>query len=105
MVLMFDTVLHLPAYAADYLGSNRPAGDGSLRPQLFSGAFMNITPITVALAGVLIALSGCNRADNDRTTSVPPGADRAAIVGQTPLGLSAPPAPAERGPIPANANA
>ena len=66
---------------------------------------MNMTSTTLALAALTIALSGCNSADRDRTTSLPRGVDSAAVVQQTPSGLSAPRAPAERGPIPANANA
>jgi len=66
---------------------------------------MKMTPTTLAFAGLAIALSGCNSADTDRTTSLPRGVDSAALVHQTPSGLSAPPAPAERGPIPPNANA
>jgi hypothetical protein len=66
---------------------------------------MNMSSTTLALAALTIALSGCNSADTDRTTSLPRGVDSAAVVQQTPSGLSAPPAPAERGPIPPNANA
>ncbi|HUP90471.1 MAG TPA: hypothetical protein VM100_14025, partial [Longimicrobiales bacterium] len=54
---------------------------------------------------VLIALSGCDRTDNNRTTSIPRGVDAGSIVQQTPTGLSAPPAQPDRGAIPPNANA
>src|SRR5438132_6272827 len=66
---------------------------------------MKTTSITLAIAGVTLALSGCNSADTDRTTSMPRGVDPTKVVQQTPSGLSAPAAPAERGPIPPNANA
>jgi len=56
------------------------------------------------LAGITIALAACNSADQNRTTSNPPG-----VAGPTslnvPLGPSAPAAPPLRGPVQANANA
>jgi hypothetical protein len=54
--------------------------------------------ILMALCGA--ALAACS--NSDRTTSIPRGADYATVQGE-PSGFSAPPAPAERGPIPANA--
>ena len=58
----------------------------------------NILIVTTAL-GLSLALSACNNADVNRTTSVPRGADSTALVKGEPTGLSAPPAPAERGPF------
>ena len=66
---------------------------------------MKSTSLTLVFAGLAIALSGCNSADTDRTTSVPRGVDRSAAEQHVPSGLSAPPAPYEGGPVPANANA
>jgi len=57
------------------------------------------------LAGITIALAACNSADQNRTTSNPPGVAKSVPSLNVPLGMSAPAAPAERGPIPANANA
>jgi hypothetical protein len=53
------------------------------------------TAITVALAGVALTLSACNRADENHTASIPieTGSAWTASIG----GLSAPAAPAERG--------
>ena len=64
---------------------------------------MKTSTITLALVGMTFALSACNRPDTNRTTSVPPGG--VATVQDTPTGLSAPPAPPERGPVPPDANA
>jgi hypothetical protein len=58
---------------------------------------MKRTAITVALAGVVLTLAACNRADDNRTTSIEPGLGTAAAAGAI-GGLSAPPAPAQRGP-------
>ena len=66
---------------------------------------MKISTITLALVGMTFALSACDRPDTNRTTSIPPGADRVAMVQDAPTGLSAPPAPPERGPVPPDANA
>ncbi|HEY3555049.1 MAG TPA: hypothetical protein VGL67_08100 [Casimicrobiaceae bacterium] len=57
------------------------------------------------LASITIALAACNSADQNRTTSNPPGVAKSVPSLNVPLGLSAPAAPAERGPVPANANA
>ena len=59
------------------------------------------TAISVALACVALSLAACNSADDNRTTSIPSGASfgPTADIG----GLSAPPAPAERGPSTWNA--
>jgi hypothetical protein len=57
------------------------------------------------LAGVAIALAACNSSDQNRTTSVPPGVNHPTALAENVTGPSAPPAPAERGPIPPHANA
>jgi hypothetical protein len=57
------------------------------------------------LAGITIALAACNSADQNRTTSNPPGVAKSVPSLNVPLGMSAPAAPPERGPVPANANA
>ncbi|HET9670886.1 MAG TPA: hypothetical protein VFQ93_14865 [Casimicrobiaceae bacterium] len=57
------------------------------------------------LASITIALAACNSADQNRTTSNPPGVAKSVPSPNVPLGMSAPAAPPERGPIPANANA
>lgn len=59
----------------------------------------------LAVAGVSLALAACNRPDANRTTSIPAGVHDATAVTAPIVTPSAPPAPAERGPIPANANA
>jgi hypothetical protein len=59
----------------------------------------------LAVAGVSLALTACNRPDANRTTSIPAGINDATTVTAPIVTRSAPPAPAERGPIPANANA
>ena len=59
----------------------------------------------LAVVGVSLALAACNQADPNRTTSVPPGASNPTAVTAPIVTPSAPPAPAERGPIPPNANA
>jgi hypothetical protein len=57
------------------------------------------------LASITIALAACNSADQNRTTSNPPGVAKSVPSLNVPLGMSAPAAPPERGPVPANANA
>jgi hypothetical protein len=57
------------------------------------------------ITGVALALAACNSADQNRTTSVPAGAHNPTPLVEPNLGRSAPPAPPERGPVPANANA
>ena len=59
----------------------------------------------LAVAGVSVALTACNRPDANRTTSIPAGVHDATAITAPIVTPSAPPAPAERGPIPANANA
>lgn len=59
----------------------------------------------LVLAGVTLALAACNRPDQNRTTSAPPGVKAPTAITAPIVTPSAPPAPAERGPIPPNANA
>ncbi|MEO9135938.1 MAG: hypothetical protein ABI316_04975 [Casimicrobiaceae bacterium] len=59
----------------------------------------------LVLAGVTLALAACNRTDPNRTTSVPDGVKDPLAITAPIVTPSASPAPAERGPIPANANA
>jgi len=66
---------------------------------------MKTSSITLALVGVTFALTACNPADKDRTTSIPPGVDRMAAVQGPPSGLSAPPAQPDYSPPSPNANA
>ncbi|HEY3180250.1 MAG TPA: hypothetical protein VGL25_15390 [Casimicrobiaceae bacterium] len=66
---------------------------------------MKTSLIALALVGTTVALSACNQPDTDRTTSIPRGVAAAETVQEPPSGLSAPPAPSERGPIQPNANA
>jgi hypothetical protein len=60
---------------------------------------------TLLLTGMALALAACNSADPNRTTSVPTGLHNPTPLVEPNLGRSAPPAPPERGPVPANANA
>ena len=59
----------------------------------------------LVLAGVTLALAACNRPDQNRTTSVPPGVSHPTALVEPIVTPSAPLAPAERGPIPPHANA
>ena len=63
------------------------------------------TSTALVLAGVTLALAACNRPDENRTTSVPPGVKNPTAITAPIVTPSAPPAPALRGPIPPNANA
>ncbi|HEX6793898.1 MAG TPA: hypothetical protein VF304_08600 [Casimicrobiaceae bacterium] len=58
----------------------------------------------LVLAGVSLALAGCNNADPNRTTSVPPGVNNPTAIVAPITTPSAPPAPAERTPVAPNAN-
>jgi hypothetical protein len=58
----------------------------------------------LVLAGVAAALAACNNPDPNRTTSVPSGVRNATAIVAPITTPSAPPAPAERTPVPANAN-
>ena len=57
------------------------------------------------LAGVTLALAACNNPDQNRTTSTPRGVTSPTALTEPLVTRSAPAAPAERGPIPPNANA
>jgi hypothetical protein len=57
------------------------------------------------LAGVTLALAACNSPDQNRTTSTPRGVTSPTALTEPLVTRSAPAAPAERGPIPPNANA
>jgi hypothetical protein len=57
------------------------------------------------LTGMALALAACNSADQNRTTSVPPGVHNPTPLVEPNLGRSAPPAPADRTPVAENANA
>jgi hypothetical protein len=57
------------------------------------------------LTSVALALAACNSADQNRTTSNPPGVASPTARNEPSPGLSAPAAPPQRGPVPANANA
>lgn len=59
----------------------------------------------LVLAGVTLALAACNRPDQNRTTSVPPGVNHPTALVEPAVTPSAPLAPAERGPIAPHANA
>ena len=61
---------------------------------------------TTALTVIALtaALAACNRPDPNRTTQAPPGASNPTAVTQPLVTRSAPPAPAERGPVAPSAN-
>jgi hypothetical protein len=59
----------------------------------------------LVLAGAALALAACNNPDPNRTTSVPSGVKSPTAVVEPITTPSAPAAPAERTPVPANANA
>ena len=61
---------------------------------------------TTALTVIALtaALAACNRPDPNRTTQAPPGASNPTAVTQPLVTRSAPPAPAERGPVATSAN-
>ena len=62
------------------------------------------TSTVFVFAGVALALAACNNADPNRTTSTPPGVKSPTALVEPIVTPSAPPAPALRGPAPANAN-
>jgi len=65
---------------------------------------MNRSLIAVAVVGATLSLAACNARDsNDRTTSIPRTVS-AATANDPTAGYSAPPAPRELGPPPADAN-
>jgi len=58
----------------------------------------------LTLAGIAVALAGCNAPDPNRTTKAPPGVSNPTAITQPLVTAGAPPAPPERGPVPAAAN-
>ena len=58
----------------------------------------------MVMAGVSLALAACNNANSNRTTSVPSGVTKPTALTAPITTPSAPPAPAERTPVAANAN-
>ena len=62
------------------------------------------TSTALILAAVTAALAACNPPDANRTTKAPPGVNQPAAVMQSLVSPSAPPAPAMRTPVAANAN-
>jgi hypothetical protein len=84
----------------------RPPGaadDGAAVASDLMESAMN-TSTAFVFAGVALALAACNNADPNRTTSVPPGVKTPTALVEPIVSPSAPPAPALRGPVPANAN-
>jgi hypothetical protein len=65
---------------------------------------MKQSSITLAVIAVTSALTACNPPDANRTTKAPPGVNAPTAAMQPLVTPSAPPAPAERGPVPAGAN-
>jgi hypothetical protein len=65
---------------------------------------MKISRLTLMLVATTAALGACNAPDTNRTTKAPPGVDKPTAVVEPLVSRSAPPAPAERGPAPANSN-
>lgn len=62
------------------------------------------TSTAFVFAGVALALAACDNADRNRTTSVPPGVKSPTALVEPIVTPSAPPAPALRGPVSADAN-
>src|SRR6476619_1580964 len=65
---------------------------------------MKTSRLTLMLVATAAALGACNASDVNRTTKAPPGVDKPTAVVEPLVSRSAPPAAAERGPIPANSN-
>jgi hypothetical protein len=65
---------------------------------------MKQSRLTLMLVATAAALGACNAPDANRTTKAPPGIDKPTAVVEPLVSRSAPPAPAERGPVPANSN-
>ena len=65
---------------------------------------MKTSRLTLMLVATAVAVSACNAPDANRTTKAPPGVDKSGSVVEPLVSRSAPPAPAERGPV-ASANA
>ena len=66
---------------------------------------MKTSRLTLMLVAAAAALCGCNAPDENRTTKAPPGIDKPTAVVEPLVSRSAPPASAERGPVPATGNA
>ena len=66
---------------------------------------MKTSRLTLMLVAAAVAVSACNAPDANRTTKAPPGVDKSGSVVEPLVSRSAPPAPAERGPVASNANA
>jgi hypothetical protein len=62
--------------------------------------------IVLALTSITLTLAACNSAEQDRTASVPAGAEAPGVetTAIPEFSLTVPPAPAERGPMQENAN-
>lgn len=65
---------------------------------------MKTSRLTLMLVATAAALGACNAPDVNRTTKAPPGVDKPTAIVEPLVSRSAPPAAAERGPIPANSN-
>jgi len=65
---------------------------------------MKNSRLTLMFVATAAALAACNAPDSNRTTKAPPGVDKPTAVVEPLVSRSAPPAAAERGPIPANSN-
>jgi len=65
---------------------------------------MKTSRLTLMLVATAAALAGCNAPDSNRTTKAPPGVDKPTAVVEPLVSRSAPPAAAERGPVPADSN-
>ena len=65
---------------------------------------MKISRLTLMLVATAAAVGACNAPDANRTTKAPPGVDKPTAVVEPLVSRSAPPAAAERGPVPANSN-
>jgi len=65
---------------------------------------MNTSRLTLMVVATAVAVGACNAPDTNRTTQAPPGVDKSGSVVDPLVSRSAPPAPAERGPVAPNAN-
>jgi hypothetical protein len=65
---------------------------------------MQTSRLTLLLVATTVAIGACNAPDNNRATNAPPGVDKSGSVVEPLVSRSAPPAPAERGPVAPNAN-
>ena len=82
----------------------RSGGFATLRIAFPTGARMKTSRLTLMLVAAAVAVSACNAPDANRTTKAPAGVDKSGSVVEPLVSRSAPPAPAERGPV-ASANA